>query len=210
MAKKPLDFTSFSSDEIINGCRQFENLYDANIEAPGEYLERKRSRDMQTLIRYIVDNELEGIRKIIFMRVFFEEEKIQDVASSLEICQSNAYKHYEKALKKMRESLKYVVVYLNCCRNDEMTPLESMQKYAFASRKNTSLPAISMRLYRLMEKENVDKKKLCNCIGIDEEHFSKALCGEVQLTACEISLLSGFFRVTTDYILKGDLQWIKH
>lgn len=205
MAKKPLSLTRFSSEEIIGAYKQFDNLYDDGIEAPREYLERKRSRDMQKIIRSIVENELDSTKREIFCRVFFDGEKINTVADELGICQSNAYKHYDKALKVIEQNLKYVLLYQNCCRLDRLTPLEKMKTDAFQTLKTMSVSAIAMRLFRLMQKENVEKKSLCRFLGFDEGHFDRIFCGALQPNAEEIVLLSGFFGVSADYILKGDL-----
>ncbi len=204
MTKKPCNPTQFLSGEMLSAKDEFNTLYDKNIEMPREYLERKRSRDMRTLILYVVENELDEARKVIFKRVFLEGEKINDVAQEMGICPSNVYKHYYKALKKIEQNLKYVVFYQNCCRNDKLKPLEVMKEYASSSLRMASSPAISMRLFRLMQKNNVNTQKLCECIGMREKRFRAIFQGEEQLTADEIALLSGFFGVTTDYILKGE------
>ena len=79
-----------------------------------------------------------------------------------------------------------------------------LPEYASSSLRMASSPAISMRLFRLMQKNNVNTQKLCECIGMREKRFRAIFQGEEQLTADEIALLSGFFGVTTDYILKGE------
>lgn len=205
MTKKTNYPKQFLSEEILSAEKEFNCLYDGNIEAPAEYLERKRKRDMHNLIFLVMENELNEIRKTIFKRVFFDGVKIADVASEMGIGTSNAYKHYEKALQRMEENLKYVVFYQNSCRNDKMTPLEAMRQNAITSKRQTSMPMISMRISRLMAKENITSDKLCRCAGINSKRFESFSRGETQLAADEIVSLSGFFGVTTDYILKGDL-----
>ncbi len=206
MTKKARYSMQFLSEEVLSAEKEFNCLYDKNIEAPREYLERKRKRDMQKLILFVMENELDEIRKTVFRRVFFDGVKIADVAKEMGICTSNAYKHYEKALKKMEENLRYVVFYQNSCRNDRMMPLEMMRENAITSKKQTSMPVISMRISRLMERENITLAILCRCTGISRKRFDSIFRGENQLAADEITSLSGFFGVTTDYILKGDLS----
>ncbi len=210
MTKKPQYSTQFLSEEMLLAKDEFDFLYDEKIELPREYLERKRKRDMRKLVLHIVENELDEAKRDIFIRVFSDGEKIQDVALSMGISQSAVYKNYDKALKTIEQCLKYVVYYQNCCRNDKLMPLEVMKKYADASRRKADLSSISMRLSRLMQKNSISVKQLCLCTGINKKHFEQVFQGVSHLTDEEIALLSGFFGVTTDYILKGDSDWIKH
>ena len=151
MTKKPLDNSQFSPEELLTAKREFDFLYDGKIENPCEYLERKRNRDMRNLIFHIIENELDEARKEIFKRVFFGGEKISDVAKEMNICVSNAYKHYDKALKRIEESLKYVVFYQNECLHNRLKPLEVMKASSLRYRGSASSPQISMRLSRLMQ-----------------------------------------------------------
>ncbi len=200
----------FLSEEMLSAKDEFDFLYDEKIELPREYLERKRKRDMRNLVMHIVENELDEAKRDIFIRVFSEGEKIRDVAESIGICPSTVYKHYDKALKTIEQSLKYVVYYQNCCSKDKLLPLEIMKKYADSSRRKADLSSIAMRLSRLMQKNNITEKQLCLCTGIDKKHIEQVFQGISHLTDEEIVLLSGFFGVTADYILKGDSDWIKH
>ena len=88
--------------------------------------------------------------------------------------------------------------------------VEVMKKYADLSLKKANSQSISMRLSRLMQNNCISAKKLCLCTGINEKHLEQFFQGVSHLTDEEIALLSGFFGVTTDYILKGDSDWIKH
>lgn len=206
MTKKPEKTKHFSSEELLEADRQFDTLYDENIETPTEYLERKRSRDMYKLILYIMENELDKIKKDIFVRIFFYGEKICDISEDTGLQPSTIYKHYDKALKTIRKSLKYVQVYQNACRKDKMMPIEKMRDGAFLALKNFSSHTISMRLSRLMERENIGQGELCRFLEIDERRFREFFYGKILPDAGEIVSLAGFFGVSTDYILKGDLS----
>ena len=204
MTKTPLTSTRFSSEEILQARREFDFFYDKTIEDPREYLERKRKRDMHKLVCFVIENELTKGRREVFKRVFFDGEKIGAVAESMGICLSNAYRYYSDAVKEIRDKLKYVVLYQNACEKDKMMPLEVMINRGAVSRKNFSLPAVSMRVLRLMDKENIETETLCSLMGLDRSRFEEVLKGKEQLDAEEITALSGFFGVTADYILKGD------
>lgn len=205
MAKKSEKLTHFSTEELLVARRQFDPLYEENIESPGEYLERKRNRDMHNLIHCIMENELDEVKRDIFTRVFFCREKIPDIAERMGVSQKAVYKHYEKAIKTIGEALKYVVLYQDMCTHDAMTPLQRMRDGAFLASKRAYPHAFALRLSRLMEKENVGKDKLCETLVLDRNRFGKIFCGKLEPVAGEIVLLSGFFGVSTDYILKGDL-----
>lgn len=184
--------------------KEFDFLYDETIENPREYLERKRTRDMYSLICFIIENDLTQKRRNVFKKVFFKGEDFSTVAESLGISLSNTYKHYNGAVKDIREKLKYVVFYQNACEKDKMMPLEVMINRGAISRRNFSSSGVGLRLLRLMDKENIKKEKLCEFTGIDRKKFEEVLKGKIKLDAEEITTLSGFFSVTADYILKGD------
>lgn len=206
MTKKPVNLTRFSSEEILAAAGQFDTLYDKNVETPSGYMERKRNRDMQKLICCVVENELDKVKREIFMKVFFWGEKFSSVAEETGLSSSAVYKHYDKALKTIRSSLKYVRFYQNGCKWDRLMPLESMRNNAFLALRAVSESAIVMRLLRLMEKENLVKENLCYALGFDENCLEKIFLREIQPSVQEIVLFAGFFGVTTDYILKGDLS----
>lgn len=206
MTKKPVNLTNFSSEEILAAAGQFDTLYDKNIETPSGYMERKRNRDMQKLICCVVENELDKVKREIFMKVFFWGEKFSDVAEETGLSSAAVYKNYDKALKKIRSSLKYVRFYQNGCKWDRLMPLESMRNNAFLALRSMSESAIVMRLSRLMEKENLVTENLSDSLGLDRNHLEKIFLGEIEPRAGEIVLFAGFFGVTTDYILKGDLS----
>ncbi len=206
LTKKLVNLTHYSSEEILAAAGQFDTLYEGSIEAPSQYLERKRNRDMQKLVGFVVQNELEGIRREIFMKAYFFGEKFSDIAEETGINARNVYKHYEKALKTIREALKYVRFYQSGCNKERMKPLETMRNDAYIAVKNPFAPAMIMRLSRLMEKENVAEESLCRCLDLDKEHFEKIFCGRALPDAEEIVKFAGFFGVSTDYILKGDLS----
>ncbi len=206
MTKKPVNLTHYSSEELLAASGQFDTLYDASIETPHEYMRRKRNRDMRKIISCVMENELDEIKRNIFTKVFFCEEKFSDIAEETGLSLSAVYKHYDKALSVIEKSLKYVMLYQNACKKDRMMPLERMKDQAFSSVKKVSYPAIIMRLSRLMEKENVEEESLCTSLGFESEHFNRIFRGKDKPNAEEIVLIAGFFGVSTDYILKGDLS----
>ncbi len=206
MTKKPVSLTHFSSEELLTAAGQFNTLYDKEIETPVEYIHRKRERDMRKVINFIVENELDETKREIFTKVFFEGEKISDIAEQLGMTSSGVYKHYDRALKIIGDSLKYVNFYQNVCTYDRLKPLESMKNDALSSLKDFSYPAVIMRLIRLMEKDNINGEKLCNSLGFDEKRFEKIFGGKIHPCTDEIVLFAGFFGVSTDYILKGELS----
>lgn len=206
MTKKPVSLTQFSSEELLTAAGQFNTLYDNEIETPVEYIQRKRERDMRRVIAFIVENELDEIKREIFTKAFLGGEKISDIAEQLGMTSSGAYKHYERALKIIGDSLKYVNFYQNVCRYDRMKPLESMKNQARSALRGFSYPAVIMRLSRLMKKDNINGEKLCKALGFDEKRFKNFFDGKIHPCTDEIVLLAGFFGVSTDYILKGELS----
>ena len=206
MTKKPVSLTYFSSEELMAAAGQFDTLYDESIESPSDYMQRKRERDMRKVIGFVVENELDETKRRIFTKVFFDGEKISDVAEKLNMTSSGVYKHYEKSLKIIGDSLRYVDFYQNVSREDRMKTLESMKKSSLSALKNMSYPAVSMRLIRLMEKENIQSEMLCTLLGFDKKRLDEIFYGKIHPFADEVVSLAGFFGVSTDYILKGDLS----
>ncbi len=206
MTKKPVSLSHFSSEELLTAAGQFNTLYDKEIETPAEYIHRKRERDMRKVIAFVMENELDKTKHEIFTKVFFGGEKISDIAEKMGITPSGVYKHYENAFRIIGESLKYVNFYQNVSKHDRMKTLESMKNNALSAFKELSYPAVTMRLSRLMERENIRTEMLCRSLGFDKKHLEEIFCGKIHPCTDEIVLLAGFFGVSTDYILKGDLS----
>ncbi len=204
MTKRPEKSSHFSIEEQLIAQRQFDALFDEHIESPGEYMERKRSRDMQRLVRLVVENELDSRRVDVFSRAFFYGEKISDIAENMGISLSAAYKYYDSAVRTISDSLKYVLIYQNITVQDVMMPLQKMRDSAFIASNGAYSNAFPLRLSRLMERENVSKDKLCSSLDLNRNRFGKIFVGKLEPVAGEIVLISGFFGVSTDYILKGD------
>ncbi len=196
--------THFSSDEIIASYSETEGMYNREIESENDYLERKRSRAMRSIITQIVKNELDDIKRDVFVSAFFYGEKFSDIASRLGTCSSNVYKHYSLALKTIEQNLKYIILYRDSCE-DTLSPLEKMRDRALLEVKRLHPSSFVMRLNRLMLRESICFEVLCKTLGLDKIRFEKIFSGEAEPYAEEIVLISGFFGVSTDYILKGDL-----
>lgn len=206
MTKRPEKLIHFSTAEQMAAHKQLDTLYDECIESPDEYMERKRNRDMQKLVRLVMKNELEGRKGDVFSRVFFYGEKFSDIAEEMNISLSAVYKYYDSAVRIISDSLKYVLLYQDIAEQDIMMPLQRMRDSAFLSSGRAYNCAFPMRLSRLMERENIDKDKLCSSLMLDRNRFGKIFVGKLEPVAGEIVLISGFFGVSTDYILKGDMS----
>ncbi len=204
MTKKAEKLMQSAFEERLLKQMSFDDLQEEDIENEREFFERKRERAMLNTVKAVIEKELDGVRKDIFVSMFFDSEKPADISIRLGIAPSTVYKHYHKALEILEENLKYVLFYCKGC-NDKLTKLGDMQKRARDSAESVYISAIPMRLRRLMEKQNVSLESMCMSGAFQKPRLENILLGKLTANADEIVLFCGFFGVSADYILKGDL-----
>ncbi len=204
LTKKAENLTHFTSDDVLARQAVVFDFSEDSIENESEYIERRRERAMFGTVREIIENELDEIKRDIFVSMFFNGEKPTDVAKRLSMAVSTVYKHYRCALSTLEKSLKYVIYYCKAC-HDKLIPLGDMQKRARQSSESVYITALPMRLKRLMQRDNVSVDSMCGFSGVQKVRLEKILGGKITANADEIVLFSGFFGVSADYILKGDL-----
>ena len=193
----------FSYDENVLADKFYEDIEDP-IESRSDYLSRKREVDMSVLLENVIENDLSDTQRRVLRKMVVEGVKPQVIAEELSVNLSTVYKIYNNAIEKIRTLLKYAVMYQQDCLGKELLPLDVKKSLCRIARKEYSGSSVAHRLRALMGCENISAQMVSEACGIEQTRLEAILTFKQKIGAEEAVVLSGFFNITTDYLLKGD------
>ena len=81
--------------------------------------------------------------------------------------------------------------------------LQNGQKPVIAAARNASGGTSAQRIMRLRQSQNLSRKTLSKALGIEQTRLENLEHGKSSLNLQELTAISEFFSVSTDFILKG-------
>lgn len=175
-----------------------------SCEAPAEYAWRKRSVDMSLLLEQAIENELSPIEKSAIKDRWLESLSVGEIALKRKISPAAVSATLKRAQEKLRRVLAYAVKYQNDTMSESVVPLVLGRAKAIAAARNYSGSSVAERLANLRRRENLSREAQSRATGIAASRLASIERGSAQPDLPELIALSGFFGVTTDYILKGE------
>lgn len=193
----------FSYDENVLADKYYQDI-EGEIERQDEYLERKREVDMSVLLERVIENDLSDTQRRVLKKIAVDGQKAQMIAEELSVNISTVYRIYNNAVEKIRELLKYAVMYQRDCLKEELLPLDIKKYLCCLAIKNFSEKSINHRIRALMMRERISLNQLCEACGIEEKRMKLILESTEQISPQEAVVISVFLNTTTDYLLKGE------
>ncbi len=172
-------------------------------EAPAAYAWRKREVDMSMLLEKAIENELTETEKSVVEDRWFNSLSMSQIARNRGISPAAVKHTCERALEKLEKVLRYVVFYQQDITEESVVPAAICRARVIASARHTECADRGERLKNLRLGRGISLNLLCKSLGISEDRLDKIEKGDMPETD-EILMLSEFFAVTTDYILKGE------
>ena len=173
-------------------------------ETPAAYAWRKRDIDMSVLLETAVKNELSETERKMIEEYFYNSKKLVTIAAERGVSGVAAGKSLERALEKLRHALKYVVMYQHICADEGVVPLAVRRAAAIAQARRTCGETVGERLLSLRMRENLSRKTVEEILGIEPARLGYIERDEKDIYGAELIMLSGFYGVSADYILKGE------
>ncbi len=173
-------------------------------ETPAAYAWRKRDIDMSVLLETAVKNELSETERKMIEEYFYNSKKLVTIAAERGVSGAAAGKSLERALEKLRNALKYVVMYQHICADESIIPLAVRRAAAIAQARKTGGETVGERLLSLRMRENLSRKTVEEILGIEPARLGYIERDEKDISGAELIMLSGFYGVSVDYILKGE------
>ena len=172
-------------------------------ESPAEYAWRKRDVDMAILLEKAIENELTETERDAVIRHWFDFESVTAIAQGKGINPSAVKRTLERAQDKLEKVLRYAVFYQNEQKNENIVPLVLGRARVIAAARNAKGGSSGDRITRLRQSQNLTKEILAPALDMSVRRLGE-LENDAVPNGDELAVMSEFFSVTADYILKGE------
>ncbi len=172
-------------------------------EAPAEYAWRKRSVDLSILLEAAIDAELTALEQKIIKDFWFNAKTITVISAERGVAPSTVRATLDRAESKLKKVLGYIIRYQHDIDNESIIPLALGKARVIAAARNATGGTPSQRIMRLRQSQNLSRKVLSKALNIPQTRLENLEHGKASLNLQELTAISEFFSVSTDFILKG-------
>lgn len=183
---------------------------DGLVESRREYISRKRKADLVKVVSKVLEEKLSDEERRVLIGMTVDKKTAEYFCREMNTNSSYVYRLRDKAEKKVREIMKYVLFYRNTCEDHTISPIEFRSTLALADAYLSDGKSIVHRLRKLMAKDCIDIDVLYHTPGLSRKSVDEIFYFHRLPNAKEILIFSDFFGASTDYLLKGDTKWNKN
>lgn len=174
-------------------------------ESPAEYAWRKRDVDMALLLERAIADELTETERETVTDYWYNSETVSSIAEKRGINPSSVKRTLSRAEEKLEHMLSYAVYYQRMQKNESIVPLVLGRARVIAAARNVSGGTPGDRIAHLRQSQNLTRETLAPALGISIKRLGQLESGAVP-DGEELKAVSAFFKVTSDFILKGELN----
>lgn len=194
----------FPSDEEIKAAQRVCCGRCCNqCESPAEYAWRKREVDLSFLLEMAIKTELTDFEREVITGFWFDSKSVSQLAKSRGCSISLISKTLKNGEEKLERVLRYVVMYQENLFDESAIPLILGRARVISAARNAESGSSGDRIRQLRQSQNIKPKKLARALGTKTDRL-RMLENGAEPSISELLSLSAFFKVTTDYILKGE------
>ena len=172
-------------------------------EVPAAYAFRKREVDMALLLEKAIEEELTESEKSVVKDRWYNSLSVSQIARDKGITPAAVIHTSDRALEKIERVLKYVVFYQRDIMEESIVPAAVGRAFVIASARNMKADDICSRIKNLRLAQGYSVRRMSMATGMNRKRIVEIERGS-QPDNSELIVLSEFFGVTTDYILKGE------
>lgn len=196
----------FPSEEEIKAAQLVCcGRYCKQCETPAAYAWRKREVDMAILLEKAIHNELSKTEREVVIEHWYNSLTQTQIAKKRGTSPAAVKSTIERAKAKIERVLGYAVFYQQNICADSIIPLALGRARVIAAARNAFGGNSGDRLLRLRQSQSLSTDALCAATGIPVNRINSLEEGAVP-KGDELIALSDFFEVTSDFILKGELN----
>lgn len=184
--------------------RNEEFFDDISCESEKDYISRKRKADLVSIVKKVLIDELSGDERTVLLEMETENKPARIVAHELNTSATQVYRIRSRAEKKVKDCLKYVLLYFSKYENRSLTPLEFSKALTLSKMQLSPCNSFAHRLRGLMAKECIEKAFLYRLTGLEKNAVDEIYSGKRLPDMNEIIALSYFLGISADYLLKGE------
>lgn len=194
-----------SEEEMKNAQLVCCGRYCNRCETPAEYAWRKREVDMAALLERAIKIELSKPERETIIEYWYNSLSVSQIASKRGVTSAAIKSTLDRAQEKLEKVLSYAVMYQQDIGKLSIVPLVLSRARVIAAAKNASGGSLGDRLLRLRQSQSLSKKSVSKVIGIKQSRLDSLEKGV--MPACdELIALSNFYGISTDYLLKGEIN----
>ncbi len=172
-------------------------------ETPAAYAWRKREVDLSILLEKAIEEELTEKEKNVIDGIWYKNLSLTDVSRKLGVSPSAVKSTSDRALEKLRNALRYVVYYQRDIFKESIVPAVVARALMISAARKYVPEDICPRIRNLRISRGYSLRAMKAATNIDIKRISTIEGGCIPSLE-ELVLLSGFFGVSVDYILKGE------
>lgn len=189
-------------EKINRAYRLLFNWSDCVAETEKEYLSRARKIRLISVMKKVIENELdETQRKILSLR-HFENRSYDSIAGELYMSPSAVLRGSRKAEKIISSYMKYVIEFSNSGLKYSDKPLDVKMAVADLMLEKAGSDKMSARLRKARSDKFISLEKAALCTGIPKSRIEKIEENDV-ISIDEMKRLISFYGVSADYIFYG-------
>ena len=196
-------------DETAMAQLAYSRWERAEAETMAEYVSRRRTVDLSTLVRQVVEEELTPAQRTAIRMRYEENLSPVEIAQRLQIDKSVVVHTLQRAEERIRQFLKYVVRYQHDLRHVPFLPL-AVREAMVVSAARYGIPDAASRLRQLRKSENLTLNAVSGAVKIPAKRLRAIEAGQAVPDARELLRLASFYGVCADLILKGEKTCRQH
>ena len=190
-------------DETAMAQLAYTDWERAGAETMAEYISRRRTVDLASLVRQVIDEELTDAQQTAIRMRYYENRTPLEIARHMHVGKATAVHTIERAEERIRRFLKYVVQYQYDLLHVPFLPLAVREAMVVSAARYGTTDA-ARRLRQLRACEHLSAEKVGNAVGIPTKRLRAIEEGQAVPDAQELLRLAAFYGVCADSILKGE------
>ncbi len=209
MQKKSDSGFSPLPDEAAMAQLAYSRWESAEAETMAEYISRRRTVDLASLVRQVIEEELTDAERTAICMRYDENRTPIEIARYMRIGKSSAAHTLERAEERIRRFLRYVVQYQYDMLHVPFLPLAVREAMVVSAARYGNADA-AHRLRRLRTGEHLSADKVAQAVDIPAKRLRAIEDGQAVPDAQELLRLAAFYGVCADSILKGERTCNQH
>lgn len=201
--QKTMEMVYPSEEEIKAAQLACCGRFCRECEAPAAYAWRKRDVDLALLLERAINRELSETERETVVDHWFNSLTQTQISRKRGISPAAIKNTLDRAQEKLERVLSYVVCYQQNVADETIIPLALGRARVIAAARNAVGGTSGDRLVRLRQSQSVSRESLRAATGISVARLESLESGALPKTD-ELLILSEFFDVSVDFILKGE------
>lgn len=196
---------SFSRQDFEMNRLSYSEWESRKNESVDEYALRRRKIELCALVRKIIESEFDEDEQYLLQLRMEKKMRVKEISELLGVHKSTVYRKLKRIEAELYDKLKYAMQYRfgESFSDKAETIVKNCDALCFSQKPKT----VSSRIYNLRLKQCFELQDVSDMTGIKNSRLKKIEQGAEDITAGEVSKLSLFYKVSSDYILFGNTAY---